>query len=59
MKLYGKDYYKITEHVGTQDIDAVRRRCFNDLERYRRNPDLPDASLLVEKLSVKLHPGLK
>ena len=59
VKLYGKDYYKITDHVGTQDIDSIRRRCAKELLRYRKKPNLPDAKLILAKLSVKLKPGRK
>ena len=59
VKLYGKNYYKITDHVGTQDIDSIRRRCAKELLRYRKKPNLPDAKLILAKLSVKLKPGRK
>ena len=57
VKIYGKDYKRITKHVGLLDVDIIRRRCANELLKYRNRPHLPEAKIMIEKLSVKLKGG--
>ena len=57
VKAFGKDYKKITEYVKTQDIGSVRLRCSYELHKHQKNTSLPDAALIVDKLSQMLPRG--
>ena len=57
VKTFGKNFDKITEHVGTKDIEMIKRYCGSQLMKYQNKPHLPDAQIMVEKLSVSLPRG--
>ena len=56
LELYGKDYEKITKHVGTKDIAIVRNQCFNLHKKLKDSPNSPYAHL-IGVLNVKLKRG--
>ena len=57
LELFGKDFHKITEHVGTKSIESIRGHCAYQQRRHSMHPDLPNAARIVEILTTPLRRG--
>ena len=47
LKKHGKDYQLVSEHVATRDIYAVRTHAMQLKYKLQKNPDHPDADILL------------
>lgn len=51
-RLYGKDWDKVTEHVGSRDKYLIISHAYALRDKFEKNPDLPGADIVIACLKT-------